>query len=177
MKRVLLLLVAVTLLCSCGKSDFSYGVIGGADGPTAIIVGGEDDVLKDLPTKAHQGDGYVIEIPEKGWLYDQELDDGAVEESWTPVGNEHAELTIRTYALPLIESRRLFMEENEDYIFEDLMGETICGFDKEDGGRVLWFRCFEAEGKTYYLSWEYSALASDNSARIMSALSETFQLQ
>ena len=57
MKGVLLLLVAVTLLCSCGKSDFSYGVIGGADGPTAIIVGEQKDVLKDLPTKTYQGDG------------------------------------------------------------------------------------------------------------------------
>ena len=186
MKQVLLVfLVCSLLLCACGKNlilpeaknDYTIGIIGGADGPTAIIVGEQRDVLKDLPTKTHQGDGYVIEIPEKGWLYDKELDDGAVEESWTPVGNEHAELTIRTYALPLIESRRLCMEENEDYMCEDLMGETICGFDKEDGGMILWFRCFEDEGKTYYLSWEYSALASDNSAQIMSALSETFQLQ
>ena len=186
MKQVLLVfLVCSLLLCSCGKklflpeakNDHTFGIIGGADGPTAIIVGGEDDVLKDLPTKAHQGDGYVIEIPEKGWMYDRDVDDGCLEETWTPIANDHAELTVRTYPLGLLESRKLFFEENDDYLFEDLTGETICGFDKEDGGRVLWFRCFEAEGKTYYLSWEYSALASDNSARIMSAISSTFQLQ
>ncbi len=185
MKKVLLLVLCVTLLCSCGKklflpeatNDHTFGIIGGADGPTSIIVGEPKDVLKNLPAKTHNGDGYVIEIPESGWAYEKELDDGALEETWSPVGNDHAELTVRTYPLPLIESRRLFLEENEDYIFEDLMGETICGFDRGDGGRVLWFRSFETEGKTYYLSWEYSALASDNSAAIMSAIAETFQLQ
>ena len=174
MKRVLLLLVAVTLLCSCGKSDFSYGVIGGADGPTAIIVGEQKDVLRDLPTKTHAGDGYTIEIPEKGWKYEKEYDDGVLEETWE---NDHAELLIYTYSLPLIEARRAFLAEKDDYIFEDLMGETICGFDRADSGRILWVRCYESGEKTIFLCWEYSALASDNSSIILSAVAETFALK
>ena len=42
MKKVITALLAVmllVLLCSCGK-DSSLGIIGGADGPTAIIVSG-----------------------------------------------------------------------------------------------------------------------------------------
>ena len=186
MKRIILVFLACSLfLCACGKklilpdatNDQTIGIIGGADGPTSIIVGEPKDVLKNLSCKTHTGDGYTIEIPEKGWEYEKDLDNGAIEESWEPVKNDHAELTIRTYSLPLIEARRHFMAENDDFIFEDLMGETICGFDKSDGGRVLWFRCFETEKRTYFLAWEYSALASDNSSILLSAIADTFTLK
>lgn len=183
MKQVLLVfLVCSLLLCACGKklilpeakNDYTIGIIGGADGPTAIVVGEQKDVLRDLPTKTHAGDGYTIEIPEKGWEYEKEYGDGVLEETWE---NDHAELSIYTYSLPLIEARRAFLAEKDDYIIEDLMGETICGFDRADGERILWFRCYESGEKTIFLCWEYSALASDNLSIILSAVAETFALK
>ena len=56
MKQVLLVfLVCSLLLCACGKklilpevkNDYTIGIIGGADGPTAIVVGEQDDWYDD----------------------------------------------------------------------------------------------------------------------------------
>lgn len=183
MRKILLLLLACCLfLCSCGKqlylpeatNDKTFGIIGGADGPTSIIVGEPNDVLKTLKTKTHVGDGYTIEVPQKGWKYEKEFDDSALEETWE---KGHAEFSVYTYNLPLVEARRAFLAEKDDYIIEDLMGETICGFDKGDGGRILWFRCYESGEKTIFLCWEYSALASDNSSILLSAIADTFTLK
>ncbi|MBQ5672457.1 MAG: hypothetical protein IIV43_08915 [Oscillospiraceae bacterium] len=39
MTAILLAVILLLTLCGCGKESRSIGIIGGADGPTAIFVG------------------------------------------------------------------------------------------------------------------------------------------
>lgn len=62
MKRLFALLMALVLMLglgACGSENASIGIIGGADGPTAIIISGPDDPGSSTET-----------IPvEDGWYY------------------------------------------------------------------------------------------------------------
>lgn len=186
MRKLFLLVLACSLfLCSCGKqlylpeaqNDYTFGVIGGADGPTSIIVGEPSDVLENLKTKIHVGEGYTIEIPEKGWEYEKEYDDGVLEEAWEYAKNDHAEFKVWTYKNSTEpKARSAFLRENEDFVYEDLMGYPLCGFEK-DGLDVLWFHLYEQDGDVYIVSWEYSAAASDDSSILLSAIANSFTLK
>lgn len=185
MKKVLLALTLLSLLlCACGEKRLSQSqngesneIIGGADGPTSIIVGNSEDILKEIATQEYQGDGYVINIPAEGFRYEKEFDDGVLEETWESTENDHAELKVSTYKNTSSETAQAaFLKEHDDFIFEDLMGSPLCGFEA-DGNDVLWFHLHEKNENVYIVSWEYSALASDNSSKILAALANTFRAE
>ena len=49
MKKILIALILTLAVTSCGFDDSTIGIIGGADGPTAIVVGTKADELDEMP--------------------------------------------------------------------------------------------------------------------------------
>ena len=49
MKKIFILLILTLAVTSCGFDDSTIGIIGGADGPTAIVVGTKADELDEMP--------------------------------------------------------------------------------------------------------------------------------
>lgn len=49
MKKIFILLILALALASCSADEASLGIIGGADGPTAIVVASKADELDEMP--------------------------------------------------------------------------------------------------------------------------------
>ena len=49
MKKILVMLILTLALASCSADDASIGIIGGADGSTAVVVASNADELDEMP--------------------------------------------------------------------------------------------------------------------------------
>ena len=76
----------------------------------------------------HQGEGYTITIPSKDYRYEKEYDDGALEEKWEYTKKDDAKIKVTIYKnSDEIAARTKFLKDYEDYIFEDMLGYSLCG--------------------------------------------------
>lgn len=147
-KRIgIFLLLTVLLFSGCqkpqylpeAKNDTIYTTVGGAS--------------------VHAGEGYTMTIPEN-YVYEKEYDDGALEETWEYIKKDDVELKVTTYKnADEISARSRFLKDNEDYIFEDLMGYSLCGQDLD--GDTLWFQLHVAGETVYIVSWKYPKNTSE----------------
>ncbi len=168
MKKTALVLFAAALLmisgCSAGrrnvylpeaKNDKIYTTVDG----------------KDL----YKGVGYTISVPSKNYRYEKDYDDGNTEEKWEYTKKDDVQIKVTTYkGMDEITARGRFLRENDDYIFEDLNGQTICGI--EFDGDELCFRMHEADGNVYIISWEYPKNTKEKLKKELSDIAETFKL-
>ncbi len=130
----------------------------------------------NVSSKLYKGDGYSISIPEKGYRYEKDYDDGTIEDKWENTKREDTEIRVITYKNTdekTAQSR--FLRENEDYIFEDLMGYSLCGMEAD--GDTLWFNLHEANGNTYIVSWEYPKNATERTRAELSEIAKTFKTE
>ena len=168
MKKFALIMLALSVLVLSGcadkgnknlylpeaKNDNIYTTIGGGDG-------------------IYQGDGYTISVPDKAYRYEKDYDDGNLEEKWDYIKKDDVEIKVTTYKnTDAITARGRFLRENDDYLFEDLMGESICGMELD--GDTLWFRMYESPGKVYIVSWEYPKNTSEDLKKELADITGTF---
>ena len=89
MKKLTLVLVAVVLFTMTGCEDHIkkklYRPEANNDKMYTTISGGEE---------THQGNGYTINIPQKGYRYEKDYDDGALEEKWDYKRKDDVEIKI-----------------------------------------------------------------------------------
>ncbi len=123
----------------------------------------------------HKGNGYTLSVPVKNYRYAKDYDNGNLEEKWEYTKKDDVELKVTTYRnSDEITARGKFLNDNEEYMFEDFMGYSICGT-KLDGD-TLWFHLYEAEGTVYILSWEYPKNTKESVKNELLAIAKTFQL-
>ena len=191
MKKVLFVSLLVSLVLTmfgCQVKGKNSAVIGGADGPTSILVtekNAGDEVNLTITTengkepvlaKLYKGDGYSIYIPKKGYRYEKDYDDGATEDKWEYTKRDDVSIEVITYKHTDEElAQKLFLRENDDYIFEDLMGYPLCGMEAD--GDTLWFEAHEANGHTYIVCWKYPKYAEREDAPVLSAAAQTFKIK
>lgn len=130
-------------------------------------IGGEDET--------HQGEGYSITVPTKNYRYEKDFDDGNLEEKWEYTKRDDVEIKVITYKdSDETTARSRFLRDNEDYIFEDLMGYSLCG--TESDGDTLWFNLHVSGETVYIVSWEFPKNTSEDLQKELSNIVGTFTL-
>lgn len=167
MKKIfsLFLVISLMLICSCGKKDTEKN-------KNLYLPEAKNDKIftHTLKNFNHKGDGYTISVP-NGYRYEKE----SGEESWELNRNDDVKISVTTYKnTDEITARALFLKENEDYIFEDFTGYSICGM--EPDGDTLWFNIHENGETVYIVSWEYPENTKKQLKEELSQISGTFKI-
>ena len=169
MKKISLILLIISLVILSGcKENQKYIFLPEAknDKVYTTLAGGNP---------VHQGDGYTITFPDKNYRYEKEYDDGNMEEKWEYTKKDDVEIKVTTYKnSDEITARGKFLRDNEDYIFEDLMGYSLCG--TEPDGDELWFNLHELAGTVYIVSWEYPKNTKEELKQELANIAGTFEL-
>lgn len=136
------------------------------------VVGGEG---RENEAHLYEGNGYTISVPEKSYIYEKDYDDGDLEEKWEYTKRDDVEIKVTTYKnSDEIKARGKFLRDNEEYIFEDLTGYSICG--TEPDGDILWFNLYQADGNVYIVSWEYPKNTNEELKKELSEIVKTFKI-
>ena len=124
-------------------------------------------------SESHAGEGYTITVLANDYRYEKEYDDGVLEETWEYTKRDDVEIKVSTYNnSDEISARSKFLKDNDDYIFEDLMGYSLCG--QEADGDTLWFN-LHVSGKTVYIiSWKFPHNTSEELKKQLSDIAGTF---
>ena len=64
--------------------------------------------------------------------------------------------------------------KNDDFVFEDLMGYSICGMEADED--TLWFNIHTSGEDVYIVSWEYTKNAGEHIKNELSQIAQTFKL-
>lgn len=98
-----------------------------------------------------------------------------MEEKWEYTKKDDVEIKVSTYKnSDEISARTKFLKEYEDYIFEDLLGYSICG--QELDGDTLWFNLHVADKTVYIVSWEYPKNTKDDLKTKLANIASTFHV-
>lgn len=145
------------------KNDKSYTAVGTETSNTPKVL-------------LHIGDGYTISVPENGYRYEKDYEDGAIEETWEHKSHDDIKINVTTYKnSDEITARGLFLREHDDYIFEDLLGYPLCGTEKD--GDTLWFNLYEENGNVYIVSLEYDKNTKEKVITELADIAGTFKLK
>ena len=170
MKKITLILLMITLLMITGckddkqkniylpeaKNDKIYTTIGGGN-------------------ESHKGEGYSIEVPTKTYRYENDYDDGALEEKWEHTKKDDVEIKVTTYKnSDEISARTKFLKDYDEYIFEDLLGLSLCG--QELDGDTLWFNIHISGETVYIVSWEFPKNTNEALQKELSNIAGTFTI-
>lgn len=167
MKQFFYILLAVSMVAFTGCQRKSKYVPEAQNDKVYTSVGAD---------KGYQGDGYTIRIPDKNYRYEKDYEDGNLEEKWDYTKKNDVEIKVTTYKnSDELTARTKFLRENDDYIFEDLMGYSLCG--TEPDGDTLWLTLHQSENTVYIVSWEYPEKASEELKRELSDIAGTFKLK
>ena len=169
MKKITLILLMITLLMITGCKDNKKNLYlpEAKNDKIYTTIGGENET--------HQGDGYTITVPTKNYRYEKDYDDGALEEKWEYTKKDDVEIKVTTYKnSDEITARGKFLKDNEDYIFEDLMGYSLCGM--EPDGDTLWFNIHISGETVYIVSWEFPKNTKDDLKTELENMASTFQI-
>ena len=170
MKKITLILLMITLFMITGCKDDKQKNLYLPEAKNDKIyttIGGENE--------SHQGEGYTITVPSKDYHYEKEYDDGALEEKWEYTKKDDVEIKVTTYKnSDEISARTKFLKDYDEYIFEDLMGYSLCGM--EPDGDTLWFNLHESNGTVYIVSWEFPKTTNEDLKKELSSIAGTFAL-
>ena len=169
MKKITLILLMITLLMITGCKDNKKNLYlpEAKNDKIYTTIGGGNDT--------HQGEGYTLTVPSKGYRYEKDYDDGNLEEKWDYTKKDDVEIKVTTYKnSDEITARGKCLRDNEDYIFEDLTGYSLCG--QELDGDTLWFNLHESNGTIYIVSWEYPKNTKDDLKTELANIASTFQV-
>ena len=170
MKKITLILLMITLLMITGCKDNKQKNLylpEAKNDKVFTTVGGE--------RKPHKGEGYIITIPSKDYRYEKEYDDGALEEKWEYTKKDDVEIKVTTYKnSDEISARTKFLKEYDEYIFEDLLGQSLCG--QELDGDTFWFNIHISGETVYIVSWEFPKNTKDDLETELANMASTFQV-
>ena len=170
MKKFIFILLMITLLMITGCKE---------NRPKNLYLpeAKNDKVFTTIGDKneTYQGEGYTITVPSKDYRYEKEYDDGALEEKWEYTKNDDVEIKVTTYKnSDEISARTKFLKEYDEYIFEDLLGLSLCG--QELDGDTLWFNIHISDETVYIVSWEFPKNTSEDLQKELSNIAGTFTL-
>ena len=180
MKKLIIMALALVIfaLCGCDVDEREKNLyLPEAENDKIYTTIGGEEKGKEYQTKAdfHRGDGYTVTVSSDTYRYEKEYDDGALEEKWEHKKKDDVEIRVTTYEnTDAITARGKFLRENDDYIFEDLLGLSLCG--QEPDGDTLWFNIHESNGNVYIVSWEFPKNTSEDLQKELSSIAETFTL-
>ena len=170
MKKITLILLMITLLMITGCKDNNPKKLylpEAKNDKVFTTIGGENE--------SHQGEGYTITISSKDYRYEKEFDDGALEEKWEYMKKDDVEIKVTTYKnSDEISARTKFLKDYDEYIFEDLLGQSLCG--QELDGDTLWFNIHISGETVYIVSWEFPKNTSEDLQKELSSIAGTFTL-
>ena len=169
MKRTIVVLVALAMLmvagCSKNKNN-QYLPETKNDKIYTTVKNGEGN---------YQGEGYTLAVPAENYRYEKDYDDGTTEEKWEYTKKDDVQVKVSIYKNSDEKSARSrFLQDNDDYIFEDLMGYPLCGV--EPDGDELWFNLYESNAAVYIVSWEYPKNTKEELKTELSNIAQTFKL-
>lgn len=133
-----------------------------------------------VPAALYVGSGYSICIPEEGWQLEQDSEDGISEDCWESTVNDDVELRVLRFpGWDLQSAMNWLTAEEDDYVFEDLMGGTwgdsLTGLD--DDGDALCFMGTESGDVAYLVVWEYPAETAEGFGTRLAQIAGTFALK
>ena len=169
MRKITLILLMITLLMITGCKDNKKNLYlpEAKNDKIYTTIGGENET--------HQGDGYTITVPTKNYRYEKDYDDGALEEKWEYTKKDDAKIKVTTYKnSDEISARTKFLKDYDEYIFEDLLGQSLCG--QELDGDTLWFNIHISGETVYIVSWEFPKNTKDDLKTELENMASTFQI-
>ena len=169
MKKITLILLMITLLMITGCKDNKKNLYlpEAKNDKIYTTIGGENET--------HQGDGYTITVPTKNYRYEKDYDDGALEEKWEYTKKDDVKIKVTTYKnSDEISARTKFIKDYDEYIFEDLLGQSLCG--QELDGDTLWFNIHISGETVYIVSWEFTKNTKDDLKTELENMASTFQI-
>ena len=170
MKKITLILLMITLLMITGCKDNKQKNLylpEAKNDKVYTTIGGE--------SKPNKGEGYIITVPTENYRYEKDYDDGALEEKWEYTKNDNVEIKVTTYKnSDEISARTKFLKDYDEYIFEDLLGQSLCG--QELDGDTLWFNIHMSGETVYIVSWEFPKNTSEDLQKELSSIAGTFTL-
>ena len=169
MKKFTLIIFIIVLLTITGCKDNKKNLFlpEAKNDKIYTTIGSEDET--------HQGEGYTITVPSKDYRYEKEYDDGALEEKWEYTKKDDVEIKVTTYKnSDEISARTKFLKEYDEYIFEDLMGQSLSG--QELDGDTLWFNIHISGETVYIVSWKFPKNTSEDLQKELSNIAGTFTL-
>lgn len=156
----------------------SSGEIGGGRAKTTVLIVTLEGQKEEMPATLHEGEGYSIYIPDKGWKADlNDRDSGGWEDSWESTANKEVELRVEFFAgKTAAEARSAILTEHEDYGFMD--ADANGYFTGTDGGDAetmeVWLT--EADGGTYAVQCAYPDEAAEGFGMRLTVIAQTFAL-
>lgn len=168
MKKFFIVSIIVSLILLCGCSKYEKKL---------YLPEAKNDKLFAVTTEVetYKGAGYTINISDKFYRHEKDFEKGYLEECWERKKSDDAKITVTTYKnTDEITARGIFLRENDDYVFEDLMGYSICGIEAD--GDSLWFNIHTSGEDVYIVSWEYSKNAGENIKEELSGIAQTFKI-
>ena len=175
MKQLIFILLSIAMILTTGCADIKkQRHLPKADSDKTItFIGGENN--QQAKEGVHRGEGYVITVPADSYRYEKDYDDGILEEKWDYRKKDDVEIKVTTYkSCDAKTAQGRFLREHNDYIFEDLMGLSICG--TEHDGDTLWFQLHEGDAGVYFVSWEYPKNTNEDLKKELSQIVESFQI-
>ena len=169
MKKITLIFLMITMLMIIGCKDNKKDLYlpEAKNDKIYTTIGGEDET--------HQGEGYSITVPTKNYRYEKDYDDGNLEEKWNYIKKDDIEIKVTIYKnSDETSARTKFLKEYDDYIFEDLLGYSLCG--QEFDGDTLWFNLHILGETVYIVSWEFPKNTSEDLQKELSNIAGTFTL-
>lgn len=169
MKKMILILLVITLStitgCHIGRKNIYLPEAKNDKSFSTVSVN----------ENTHHGEGYTLTLPDNNYRYEKDYDDDNLEEKWDYIKKDDVEIAVTTYKnSDEITARSKFLREHDDYMFEDLMGFSICGTELD--GDTLWFRIHQLDSTIYIISWEYPKNTKDSFKKELSGIADTFKL-
>ena len=179
MKKFVLILTVLSIIlvasgCDDGKKNLYLPEA--KNDKIYTTVGGNDGKVQNDKSSLHDGEGYTLTVPSKGYRYEKDFDDGNLEETWDYTSRDDIEIKVTTYKkTDAATAQSRFLRENDDYIFEDFMGYPLCGMELD--GDTLWFDLHEANGNVYIVSWEYPKNTSEEIKSELASIADSFEIK
>ncbi len=170
MKEISFMILSLIVLFSisgCGDNQKDFYLPEAKNDKVYTVIGGADET--------HQGEGYTLTVPTKNYRYEKDYDDGALEEKWEYTKKDDIEIKVTTYKnSDEISARTKFLKDYDEYIFEDLLGLSLCG--QELDGDTLWFNIHISGETVYIVSREYPKNASEDLQKELASIVQSFTL-
>lgn len=166
-KQALTILIIMTLFftAGCSQREKKMYLPEAKNDKIFAVVGGDNEEK-----------GYTISVPSENYHYEKEYEDGNLEEKWEYTKKDDVEIKVITYKNSDEQAARgKFLKDNNDYIFEDLMGYSLYG--EEPDGDTLWFNLHEENGNVYIVSWEYPKNTTEELKKELADIAGTFRLK
>lgn len=119
-----------------------------------------EEQVQTTPATLYVGEGYSLYVPDAGWRKETDREGRIPVDGWESALDEKVEVAVFRYgAVPLEEAVSDFLEEHDDYVFQQLLmgsgevSEPLEGMDED--GTILKFVIRAGKEGNFIVSWKY----------------------